>query len=122
MNIARRNYMGSHSLRNEGTEIWRPFMPKNKKKRAQDLLARLVSASEKDVLGGLVLQLASGGPDVRRKCFEYLKKQVALPLNEKGKVSAQGCASAGGALANDCRYSSIRLPGMALTSPASGKA
>jgi hypothetical protein len=91
-------------------------MPKNKKKKAEDLLARLLSAAEKDVLGGLVLQLAREGAEVRRKCFEYLKKHVVLPLNEQGKASTQGCTRAEGALFNDYSYSSIRLPGTALTS------
>jgi hypothetical protein len=96
-------------------------MVRRRENKVEDLLARLASKAEKDVLGGLILEIAGEGPDVRRKCFEYLKKQVALPLNEKGKVSAQVCASVGGALSNDCRYSPIRLPGTALTSSASGK-
>jgi hypothetical protein len=44
-------------------------MPKNKKKRAEDLLAGLVSAAEKDALGGLILELTGGEADVRRKTF-----------------------------------------------------
>jgi hypothetical protein len=64
-------------------------MPKNKKKRAEDLLARLLSAADRDVLGGLVLQLASEEAEVRRKCFEYLKKRVVLPEDEQGEAEGE---------------------------------
>jgi hypothetical protein len=58
-------------------------MAKKKKNKAADLLGRLVSAAGSDVLGGLILELAAGEPEVRRKCFEYLKRHVALPEHER---------------------------------------
>ncbi len=64
-------------------------MPKSKKKRAEDLLARLVSTAEKDVLGELILALAGEEPEVRRKCFEYLKKHVVLPEDEKKEAEGE---------------------------------
>ena len=64
-------------------------MPRNTKKKNQDLLTRLVSATEKDVLAGLVLDLAGKEPEVRRSCFEYLKKHVALPEDEQGKAEGE---------------------------------
>jgi hypothetical protein len=64
-------------------------MPKNKKKRAEDLLARLISTAEKDVLAGLVLALAGEEPEIRRECFEYLKKHVVLPEDEKKEAEGE---------------------------------
>ncbi|MFO7460948.1 MAG: hypothetical protein R6X07_10010 [Desulfatiglandales bacterium] len=49
---------------------------------------RLVSTAEKDVLAGLILALAQKEPEVRRSCFEYLKKHAALP--EEEQVEAEG--------------------------------
>jgi hypothetical protein len=89
MKIPRSMNLESHGLRKKDAEIWRPFMRKNKKKRAEDLLVRLVSTAEKDVLGGLVLELASGEAEVRRKCFEYLKKHVVLPEDEQGEAEGE---------------------------------
>jgi hypothetical protein len=62
---------------------------KNKSKNADDLLTRLVSAAEKDVLAGLILALAQKDPQVRRSCFEYLKKHAALPEDEQGKAEGE---------------------------------
>jgi hypothetical protein len=85
MKIARSMNAESHCLRKKDAEIWTLFVPKNKKKKAEDLLARLVSTAEKDVLGGLILELSSGEPEVRRKCSEYLKEHAALPEDEQGR-------------------------------------
>ena len=62
---------------------------KNRKKKGDDPLVRLISAAEKDVLAGLTLELAREEPEVRRKCFEYLKKHVALPVNEEGEAEGE---------------------------------
>ena len=64
-------------------------MVRNRKNRVEDPLVRLVSAAEKDVLAGLILALAGAEPEVRRKCFEYLKKHVALPMNEQGEAEGE---------------------------------
>jgi hypothetical protein len=64
-------------------------MAQHTKKKAEDLLARLLLAAEKDVLGGLILELSSGEPEVRRKCFEYLKKHVVLPEDEQGEAEGE---------------------------------
>jgi hypothetical protein len=37
------------------------------------------------VLAGLILALAGEDPEVRRKCFEYLKKHVVLLMDEEGE-------------------------------------
>jgi hypothetical protein len=63
MKIARSKNLGPLRLRNRDAEIWRPLMPKNTKKKADDLLARLVSTAEKDVLGGLISELAGVRPE-----------------------------------------------------------
>jgi hypothetical protein len=41
-------------------------MPRNKKKKDEDLLTRLVSTAEKDVLTGLILTLTGKNPEIRR--------------------------------------------------------
>jgi hypothetical protein len=64
-------------------------MVTNRKKKSLDLLTRLVSTAEKDVLAGLVLALAGKDPVVRRSCFEYLKKHAALPQDEQGKAEGE---------------------------------
>ena len=64
-------------------------MAKKRMNRREDPLVRLVSAAEKDVLAGLILALAGAEPEVRRKCFEYLKKHVALPMNEQGEAEGE---------------------------------
>ena len=64
-------------------------MAQHTKKRAEDLLARLLSAADRDVLGGLVLQLACKGPEIRPKCFEKLKKHFALPMDEQGEAEGE---------------------------------
>ena len=64
-------------------------MVRNRKNKVEDPLVRLVSAAERDVLAGLILELAGREPEVRRKCFEYLKKHVALPMNEQGEAEGE---------------------------------
>jgi hypothetical protein len=55
----------------------------------EDPLVRLVSLAGGDILRGLILELAGGEPEVRRKCFEYLKKHVALPEDEQGEAEGE---------------------------------
>jgi hypothetical protein len=64
-------------------------MAKRTKKKFEEPLVRLVSAAEKDVLAGLIMVLAGKEPEVRRNCFEYLKKHVALPLAEQGEAEGE---------------------------------
>jgi hypothetical protein len=64
-------------------------MVRKRMKRSEDLLVRLVSAAEKDVLAELVLALAGEEPEARRKCFEYLKKHAALPKDEQGEAEGE---------------------------------
>jgi hypothetical protein len=64
-------------------------MVRIRKKRSEDLLVRLVSAADKDVLAGLTLALAGEEPEARRKCFEYLKKHAALPKDEQGEAEGE---------------------------------
>jgi hypothetical protein len=53
-------------------------MPKSKKRETEDPLVRLLSVAQQDALAGLVRELAGKEPEIRRNCFEYLKKHVAL--------------------------------------------
>jgi hypothetical protein len=88
MNIACRKNLESHGL-GKNAEIWSPFMAKKSKNRSEDPLLRLVSAAERQVLAELILELAQEGPEVRRKCFEYLKKHVALPIDQQGEAEGE---------------------------------
>ncbi len=60
-----------------------------KKSKTEDPLVRLISVAGSEVLGGLILELAKWEPEVRRKCFEYLKKHVALPENQQGEAEGE---------------------------------
>ena len=64
-------------------------MVRNRKKKFEDPLVRLISAADSDVLGGLILELAGRAAEARRNCFEYLKKHVALPMNEQGEAEGE---------------------------------
>jgi hypothetical protein len=56
-------------------------MAKNKKQ--QDPLADFLNAASPEVLAHLIVRLASSRPDVRRECFEYLKKHASLSPEQK---------------------------------------
>ncbi len=62
---------------------------RNRKNKSEDPLMRLVSAAEKDVLAGLILELAGREAEARRNCFEYLKKHVSLPMDEQGEAEGE---------------------------------
>lgn len=64
-------------------------MVRNRKNKFEDPLVRLVSVAERDVLVGLILALAGREVEARRNCFEYLKKHVALPLEEQGEAEGE---------------------------------
>jgi hypothetical protein len=49
----------------------------------------MTSAANKDVLEKLILELARKEPEIRRNCFEYLKKHVSLPVNEQGGAEGE---------------------------------
>ena len=49
-----------------------------KKPRKGDVLTELLSAASHKVLSQLILKLATGFPDVRRECFDFLKFQVSV--------------------------------------------
>ncbi|MCP4755620.1 MAG: hypothetical protein GY866_32555 [Proteobacteria bacterium] len=49
-----------------------------KKPKKQDALDELLSAASSEVLIDLIVQLAADRPDVRRECFDFLKKHVLL--------------------------------------------
>ena len=49
-----------------------------KKQKKRDVLADLLAVAPPDVLTGLILELASEWPDVRRKCFDFLKSHVSV--------------------------------------------
>lgn len=56
-----------------------------KKKKPADPLADLLAAARPEVLIHLVTELAEHRPDVRRKCFEYLKKHVSLTAEQQSR-------------------------------------
>jgi hypothetical protein len=62
---------------------------KDRKNKGDDPLVRLVLAAERDVLAGLILELAGREAEARRKCFEYLKKHVALPPDESREAEGE---------------------------------
>lgn len=63
-------------------------MKKNNKDK-KDPLVRLISEAHSDTLGELILELAMREPVVRRKCFEFLKKHVALPEAESKEAEGE---------------------------------
>ena len=64
-------------------------MAKKKRNRNEDPLARLVSDAERDVLGDLILELAAEGPDIRRKCLDYMKKHAVLSTDQEGEAEGE---------------------------------
>jgi hypothetical protein len=60
-----------------------------KKKSRQDPLADLLDAASPEVLAHLIVRLASSRPDVRRECFEYLKKHASLSPEQKKRSEGE---------------------------------
>jgi hypothetical protein len=54
-----------------------------KKKKTADPLVDLLEAAKPETLITLIAELAEGRPDVRRECFDYLKKHVSLTPAQK---------------------------------------
>ena len=49
-----------------------------RKPKNGDVLAELLSAASHKILSKLILKLTTESPDVRRKCFDFLKTQVSV--------------------------------------------
>ena len=49
-----------------------------RKPKQGDALTELLSAASHKILSKLIVELATGFPDVRRKCFDFLKSQVLV--------------------------------------------
>ncbi|HYN74544.1 MAG TPA: hypothetical protein VER06_01000 [Candidatus Methanoperedens sp.] len=60
-----------------------------KNKRLQNPLADLLDATSPEVLAHLIVRLASSRPDVRRECFEYLKKHASLSPEQKKRSEGE---------------------------------
>ena len=60
-----------------------------KKKKRQDPLAALLTAASSEALTDLIVRLVSSRPDVRRECFEYLKKHASLSLEQKKRSEGE---------------------------------
>ena len=60
-----------------------------KKKSRQDPFADLLDAASPEVLVHLIVRLASSRPDVRRECFEYLKKHASLSPEQKKRSEGE---------------------------------
>lgn len=58
-------------------------MNAKKRKKQQEPLDQLIEAADPDILGNLVKKLALTSPEMRRKCFEFLKDHVTLSPDEK---------------------------------------
>jgi len=52
-----------------------------KKKKPADPLIDMLAAVQPETLINLIEQLAAGRPEVRRECFDYLKKHGSLTAN-----------------------------------------
>ncbi len=59
-----------------------------RKQTQVDALAELLAAAPSKILADLLIRLAATRPDVRRECFDYLKKHV--PLSESRKNQSEG--------------------------------
>lgn len=60
-----------------------------KKKKRQNPLADLLNAASPEVLAHLIVRMASSRPDVRRECFEYLKKHASLSPEQKRRSEGE---------------------------------
>ncbi len=63
-------------------------MGKKKSEEPQDPLSQLIRASDATILGQLVRQLASGRPEVRRECLEFLQQHVSLTAEARADADA----------------------------------
>lgn len=54
-----------------------------RKQKLHDALATLLEAAPAKTLSDLVIRLASTRPDVRRECFDFLKKHISLSAQQK---------------------------------------
>ena len=59
-----------------------------RKQKQSDTLVELLAAAPSKILADLLIRLAATRPDVRRECFDYLKKHV--PLSESRKNQSEG--------------------------------
>ena len=60
-----------------------------KKKKTADPLVDLLEAAKPETLITLIAELAIGRPDVRRECFDYLKKHVSLTTAQKARSEGE---------------------------------
>ena len=60
-----------------------------KKKKTADPLVDLLEAAKPETLITLIAELAIGRPDVRRECFDYLKKHVSLTPAQKTRSEGE---------------------------------
>jgi hypothetical protein len=57
-------------------------MKTKKSKKRKDPLEGLIKAANPDILGKLIIELASERPEIRRECFDFLKAHVTLASDE----------------------------------------
>jgi hypothetical protein len=60
-----------------------------KKKKTSDPLVDLLEATKPETLIKLIAELAEDRPDVRRECFDYLKKHVSLTPAQKTRSEGE---------------------------------
>lgn len=60
-----------------------------KKKKPSDPLTDLLAAAQPETLINLIAELAAGRPDVRRECFDFLKKNVSLTAEQKTRSEGE---------------------------------
>jgi len=54
-----------------------------RKQKQADALLELLAAAPSRILADLLAKLAATRPDIRRECFDYLKKHVSLSIEQK---------------------------------------
>ncbi|MEN8178767.1 MAG: hypothetical protein ABFS39_09115 [Pseudomonadota bacterium] len=59
------------------------------RKQKRDALAELLATASSQVLADLLVRLAATRPDVRRECFDYLKKHVSLSDSRKNQSEGE---------------------------------
>jgi len=60
-----------------------------KKKKLADPLIELLELAKPETMITLIAELAEGRPDVRRECFDYLKKHVSLTPAQKTRSEGE---------------------------------
>jgi len=68
-------------------------MKAKKSQKRKDPLEALLKAASPDVLRRLIHEIASDRPEVRRQCFEFLKKHVTLSPDEHASSEAEAAIS-----------------------------